>query len=139
MTLRADIENIELCSRYFRHLDLDRDRVDWLGEIFTEDVELLFPSGTISGLSEVREFQVRAAATFARSHHMGANYLVEIHGDIAEIRAHLTAAHIRAESDLSAAFTMGGHFVATTVHTSKGWLINRFEFQVVWQQGAAPA
>ncbi|MCG7205424.1 MULTISPECIES: nuclear transport factor 2 family protein [Streptomyces] len=133
---RADLT--ALADRYVTHLDRDRHRDDWFGAVFTDDVHLTFPMGEYKGIAGLTEFQEMARTTFERTHHTASNYSIDVDGDRATIRAHLTAVHVRKAAEPGVHFTIGGHYEAGAVRTADGWRIDRFVFDLVWHEGQGP-
>ncbi|WP_052423140.1 nuclear transport factor 2 family protein [Nonomuraea candida] len=127
-----------LCDRYVTHLDRDRDDDTWFDAVFTEDVQLVFPMGEYKGMAGLARFQEMARGTFERTHHMSGNYAIEIDGDRARVRAHLTAVHVRRGAEPGGHFDIGGHYEAEAVRTTRGWRIRRFAFDLVWSAGEGP-
>ncbi|QIS02153.1 nuclear transport factor 2 family protein [Nocardia brasiliensis] len=125
-------ELVELFDRYVHHLDFDRDNDAWLGDVFTEDAELVFPHGTFRGMAELREFQRMAYAKYPRSHHLGGNHRVLRDGDTATVTAHLTAVHIGAAVGPTGQMSFGGFGTAAAVRTAAGWRMRRFTFTSAW-------
>ncbi|MFK0171014.1 nuclear transport factor 2 family protein [Streptomyces sp. NPDC090306] len=127
-----------LADRYLAHLDRDRHRDDWFGEVFTDDVRLVFPMGEYRGTAGLAEFQQLARTTFERTHHQGTNYAVDVDGDRAVIRAHLSAVHVKRAAEPGAHFDIGGHYEAVAVRTPDGWRLRDFVFDLVWHAGSGP-
>ncbi|MGW3892671.1 nuclear transport factor 2 family protein [Micromonospora chokoriensis] len=125
----------ELCDRYVLHLDKDRHNDDWFGAVFTDDCHLTFPMGEYKGFDGLAAFQQMARKTFETTHHIGSNYTIVLDGDHADIRAHLTAVHVKRSAEPSAHFDIGGHYEAVAVRTPVGWRIRRFVFDLVWAAG----
>ncbi|MEW2131058.1 nuclear transport factor 2 family protein [Streptomyces sp. NPDC005435] len=144
-TLRAQVrlltdraELTALADRYLAHLDHDRDRDDWLDSVFTQDAHLVFPMGEYRGTAGLAEFQKLARTTFERTHHQGTNHSVDVDGDHARIRAHLTAVHVAHAAEPGVHFDIGGHYEAEAVRTPDGWRLRRFVFDLVWHAGSGP-
>nr|AAK01935.2 JadX [Streptomyces venezuelae ATCC 10712] len=127
-----------VCDRYAMHLDKDRGSDDWFGAVFTDDVHLVFPMGEYKGMDGLAAFQQMARTTFARTHHISGAYAIDLRGDEATVRAHLTAFHVRDAAAPSAHFAIGGHYDAHVVRTPEGWRIRSFTFDLVWNAGEAP-
>ncbi|MFF2847738.1 nuclear transport factor 2 family protein [Streptomyces sp. NPDC058001] len=136
LTDRSEIA--ALTDRYLTHLDRDRHRDDWFGDVFTEDAHLTFPMGEFKGTSGLAEFQEMARKTFERTHHTASALTVTVDGDHARIRAHLTAVHVRRAAEPGEHFDIGGHYDADAVRTPEGWRISRFVFDLVWHAGQGP-
>ncbi|MER5964963.1 nuclear transport factor 2 family protein [Streptomyces sp. NPDC002057] len=137
-TLSDRAEIAAVCDRYAMHLDRNRGDDDWFGAVFTEDVHLVFPMGEYKGMEGLAAFQRMARTTFARTHHLTGAYAIDLRGDEAEVRAHLTAFHVRDPAEPSAHFAIGGHYDARVVRTPAGWRIRSFTFDLVWNAGEAP-
>ncbi|WP_369147315.1 nuclear transport factor 2 family protein [Streptomyces sp. R44] len=137
-TLSDRAEIAAVCERYAMHLDRDRGNDDWFGQVFTDDVHLVFPMGEYKGMEGLAAFQQMARTTFARTHHLTGAYAIDLDGDEARVRAHLTAFHVREPAEPSAHFAIGGHYDAHVVRTPAGWRIRSFVFDLVWNAGEAP-
>ena len=137
LTNRVDVAR--LCDSYVMHLDRDRDSDEWLTEVFTADAHLTFPFGEYRGLSGLAEFQQMARANVERTQHISSNYDIQLAGDTASVRVHLTAVHVLGRSDPGTHFSIGGHYQATAVRTADGWRFSRLIFNLVWNAGELPA
>jgi SnoaL-like domain len=133
---RAEITR--LCDSYVMHLDKDRGNNSWFDSVFTDDVRLTFSWGEFEGMAGLAEFHQMARATFEVSHHIGSNYSIELDGDRAQVRAHMTAVHVRRGEEPGTHFGIGGHYEAEVVRTADGWRIRRFTFDQVWNAGQGP-
>jgi hypothetical protein len=136
LTDRADIA--QLCDSYAMHLDRDRDSDEWVTEVFTADAHLTFPFGEYRGLSGLAEFQHMARTNVDRTQHISSNYDIELAGDTARVRVHLTAVHVLKRADPGTHFSIGGHYEATAVRTAQGWRFSRLIFDLVWNAGLLP-
>ena len=141
-TLLDRAELSELIDRYVLTLDTADHRsrdIDWYRTIFTDDVRLTFPIGEHHGVSGLPEFQRHAKLWWKDTHHQSSNHVFEIDGDLAQLRAQLTATHVAHEADSAAPgsshFDVGGFYEATAVRTARGWRIDRLDFTVVWSTG----
>jgi hypothetical protein len=134
---RAEIE--QLCDRYVMHLDWDRDNDDWLSDVFTDDVQIVFPTGSYDGLDGLAEFQEMGRRNFATSQHISSNNYIELYGDRARVRVHLTAVHVARREEPGQHFTVGGHYEAEAVRTPAGWRFRKFDFAMTWHSGTTPA
>ena len=61
--------------------------------------------------------------TFARTHHISSNYDIQLDGDHARVRVHLTAVHVPLRDEPARHFVIGGHYEAEAVRTEPGWRI----------------
>jgi SnoaL-like domain len=133
---RAEIGR--LCDRYAMHLDRDRDDDTWLGSVFTEDAWLTFPFGEFKGLDGLADFQEMSRSNFARTHHISSTCDIQLDGDQARARVHLTAVHVPSRDEPARHFVIGGYYEAEAVRTARGWRIRRLVFDLVWHAGEAP-
>jgi len=133
---RAEIG--QLCDRYVMHLDRDRYDDAWLGSVFTDDAELTFPFGEFRGMGGLADFQEMSRRTFARTHHISSNYDIQLDGDHARVRVHLTAVHVPLRDEPARHFVIGGHYEAEAVRTLSGWRFRRLDFDLVWNAGQPP-
>lgn len=115
--LNDRFEVAQLCDRYILHLDKDRAHDSWLDSIFTDDVHLTFPFGEFKGIDGLAGFQQMARTTFARTHHISANHIVDLDGDHARVHAHLMAVHVRQADEPAGHFDIGGHYEAQARRT----------------------
>lgn len=133
---RAEIA--QLCDRYVMHLDKDRDNDGWLSSVFTDDAQLVFPTGEYEGMAGLLEFQQMSRENFAGSHHISANPYIDLDGDRAEVRVPLVAVHVGRREEPGKHFDVGGHYEAEAVRTPRGWRFRRFSFDMVWHAGEVP-
>lgn len=138
LALAERAELTQLCDRYVLHLDRDRDSDDWLTSVFTADAHLTFPFGEYRGLAGLAEFQQMARSNVDRTHHIASTYDIELDGDTARVRVHLTAVHVLHREDPGTHFAIGGHYEATAIRTAEGWRFSRLVFDLVWNAGQPP-
>ena len=128
----------QLCDRYAMHLDRDRDDDAWLGSVFTDDARLTFPFGEFKGMDGLAAFQEMSRSNFARTHHISSNCDIQLDGDQARVRVHLTAVHVPVRDEPARHFVIGGYYEAEALRTARGWRIRRLVFDLVWHAGEAP-
>ncbi|PSJ25308.1 nuclear transport factor 2 family protein [Streptosporangium nondiastaticum] len=144
--LRAELRSLadrveirELFDRYVAALDtVDEESYDdaWFRTVFTDDVRLVFPVGDHRGVTGLCAFQRTAKARWARTHHIGANCVVDVTGDRAAVRSHQLATHShRDDPRTTEHLSVGGHYTAEAVRTDAGWRFSRMEFHPVWLAG----
>ena len=110
---------------------LDEGRYDELGSVYTDDIELRFPSGDMRGLDAVTEIARRRGERYDRVQHISTDLLVDVDGDSARVRTNHWAVHVHA----------GGRFEAGLVHhfdaarTPAGWRLTRGRADVIWRAG----
>jgi hypothetical protein len=136
--LTDQAELARLCDSYVIHLDRDRDDDAWLSSVFTEDAWLTFPMGEYKGLDGLLAFQEMSRTNFALSHHTASNYDIDVDGDSAHARVHLTAVHVASSENPLGHFDIGGHYEADAVRTPEGWRFRRLIFDLVWSSGGTP-
>lgn len=132
-------EIADLIDRYVVLLDTqDEHGFDdtWPPAIFTEDVEMSFPVGGHKGLPGLAEFHYEAKRKFDRTHHIAANYLIDINGDQADVRFHMRATHVH--KGAGELFDIGGHYTGEAVRTVHGWRFRRWAFHWTWSAGPKP-
>jgi hypothetical protein len=133
LTDRAEIS--ELIDRYITAFDVltERPRDDaWYRNIFTDDVRLTFPVGSHRGITGLAEFQRTAKAKWARTHHLTSNYVIDVDGDRATVRAHLLATHVYAGDAPQGRLSVGSHADAAAIRTQAGWRLRELTFGLVW-------
>lgn len=125
-------ELLTLFDLYLRVPDDNRWQREWLATIFTEDVVLNFGFALHEGLEGLAEFGRVAHARFERSHHVGANCVIKLDGDRANVHAKVIATHVPH-------LTMGGEYVIEAVRTGEGWRYQRVKLNVIWTAGITNA
>lgn len=140
ITLEERIQTLEdraaltdLVSRLYRLLD--EERYDQLATVYTDDVELNFPSAHMSGLDEASAMAHRRAERYDRMLHSNSDVLIELDGDSATIRANHLAVHVHPGDDLSSHFDAGIVHVFEASRTDDGWRLHRGRAHVIWTGG----
>jgi hypothetical protein len=119
-----DVKQIErLVFRFTRAIDhrLPAKRRRLLCEIFTEDIEVNYVTGTWKGLQECLETFDRAVARFTWTHHAISNHEIEVCGDTASAEYVVTAAHGIEDGSVIYA---GNRYYQRLVRDGEGWLIS---------------
>jgi hypothetical protein len=134
-TTRSEIAG--LVDRYLCSLDRRKLDKDWAGGFFTEDAVAEFPIGKAEGLDEIVANARRGVLRFARTQHLGMNYLVDpsLGGGGASARWNQVNHHVHPEGDL---FSSGTWSEADFVQTPAGWRIARTTMHVTWTSGRPP-
>ncbi|MEU2249781.1 nuclear transport factor 2 family protein [Streptomyces sp. NPDC019224] len=135
-----------LIDRYIVLLDIqDENGFDssWPSTIFTEDVRMHFPIGTVKGIEKVAEFHHAAKVRFDRTLHVGASHDIALAGDTARVRMHVVATHVHAplpgQADrIGPLFDIGGYYSGEAVRTRNGWRLREWGFRLVWADGPGP-
>ncbi|MEU6895971.1 nuclear transport factor 2 family protein [Streptomyces sp. NPDC046557] len=141
LTDRAEI--VELVDRYVTLLDTQDDYGfddAWTRSVFTEDCRLEFPVGRFEGLDGLAHFHFEKKAKFDRTHHLAANYGINLKGDVAILRVHLIASHVHLHDgpDPGGRFDIGGYSEGEAVRTLDGWRLRSWKFNLKWSAGDGP-
>lgn len=139
-SLKAQI--VELINRYFAAVD-DRSLDLSLAEAtFAPDGKIVRPNGAeLVGPAVICEGQNESFARFRATHHVMTNYVVDLVGERARVRANVIATHLWAPGQgdpnaLESHFTAGGVITADVVRLERGWRIATLENRVVWRTGS---
>jgi len=137
MDIRIKSEIVDLVDRYLRSLDERKLDNDWAREFFTEDAVAAFPIGNAEGIGEIVSCTRLGVLRFARTQHLGLNYLVDasLRGDGASARWNQVNHHVHPDGDL---FSTGTWSEADFVRAPAGWRIARAAMHVTWTSGRAP-
>ncbi|OBA71282.1 hypothetical protein A5641_10555 [Mycobacterium sp. 1554424.7] len=137
MDIRIKSEIAELVDRYLRSLDERNFDEDWARGFYTEDAVVTFPIGNAEGIGGILANTRHGVLQFARTQHLGLNYLVDAGpgGVGASARWNQVNHHVHPEGDL---FSSGTWCEAEFVHTSAGWRIARTTMHVTWTSGRPP-
>ncbi|MGP4112177.1 nuclear transport factor 2 family protein [Streptomyces sp. 4N509B] len=140
--LRDRMEIVDLMDRYLRSLDEDETYdEDWARAYVTEDVRSEVPVGEAVGWREVARQTEAALAQFERTHHVGANHVVDLDGDRAAVRCNAVMTHLHPAAlreRLGERFTVGGVVEGEVVRTAAGWRLARVAIRPVWFDGQPP-
>jgi hypothetical protein len=124
----------DLVSRLYALLD--EERFDELDTVYTDDVELDFPSAHMHGLGEAMAMARRRAERYARMFHGSTDVLVErLDGDSAALRTNHVSVHVHPGDDLGSHFDAGIVHEFDAVRTPGGWRLSRGQARVVWTGG----
>ncbi|WP_167336150.1 nuclear transport factor 2 family protein [Amycolatopsis alba] len=85
----------------------------------------------------------RRKLKFQATHHSISGHLVEVEGDVARLRATMTAVHVwapelRDELSLGSHFTAGSVITGEAVRTGEGRRFRDMELRIVWRDGFMP-
>lgn len=132
---------MELISRYFAAIDdkrLDRSNV---AAAFSHDAQIVRPNGTtLVGRDAIFDGHSESFARFRGTHHVTSDYVIDVVGDEAHIRANMTAMHLWKveEGDthsLQSHFIAGGVLQAVAFRTVAGWRLRQLSNRVCWRTG----
>jgi hypothetical protein len=137
MDIKITSEIVELVDRYLCSLDERTFDGGWAREFFTDDAVVEFPIGSAAGIDEIVSDTRLGVLRFARTQHLGLNYLVSesLRGDGTSARWNQVNHHIQPEGDL---FSTGTWSEADFVETPAGWRIARTTMHVIWTSGRPP-
>ncbi|MFC4909026.1 nuclear transport factor 2 family protein [Actinomadura gamaensis] len=138
-TLADRAEITALLDRYARALDdralPDRALETTLPGLLTPDVTVGPPADDHSGLSEATRHLTESLASFGATQHSYTNYLIDLDGDEAAIRANSFAACVLVDSgDLR---TTGGVLTAEATRTPYGWRLRSVTIAPTWETTAS--
>jgi hypothetical protein len=134
MTTKSEIT--ELIDRHLCSLDERNFDEAWARRFFAEDAVVAFPIGNAEGIDEIVSNTRLGVLRFARTQHLGMNYLIDASTRGASARWNQVNHHVQPEGDL---FTSGTWSEADFVHTPAGWRIARTAMHVTWTSGRPPA
>ncbi|MFI5781953.1 nuclear transport factor 2 family protein [Nocardia sp. NPDC051570] len=138
MTTNATVktEIIEQIDHSLRALD--ERKFDELRSHFTEDVAAEYPIGHVHGIEQLLASTEAGVLRYARTQHLGLNYLVDIapDGERATAGWNQICHHVHPEGDV---FTVGTHCQAELIRTTVGWQVNHTTMQAIWTTGRPPA
>jgi hypothetical protein len=123
----------DLLSRYC--FAADTRNLTLLDEVFTEDVECVFQTGSRTGRDNVREFMGGILATLTATQHNLTSSVVTATPDGAEGTTYLIVQHVRAGAAGGETFAMGGTYYDRFRRESGAWRIRRRELVGSWRSG----
>ncbi len=93
------------------------------------------------GPHDILAGQTQSFARFRATHHVTSDYVIEVNGDTAQVRANLTAMHLwdHGEGDpcwIESYFFVGDVIRAGARRTPSGWRLTGLEVRTVWRTGA---
>jgi hypothetical protein len=135
ITIKSEIG--ELVDRYLCSLDERTFDEDWARGFFIEDAVVEFPIGNAEGIDGIVANTRLGVLRFARTQHLGMNYLVDgsFRGDGASARWNQVNHHVHPAGDL---FSSGTWSKADFVHTPAGWRMAHTTMHVTWTVGRPP-
>jgi SnoaL-like domain len=131
-----------LLSRYFRAIDDKCLDLTIVKATFTTDGRVVRPNGSaLIGWEDIFNSQKKSFARFRATHHVTTDYVIEITGDTAQVRANLTAMHLWSDDEcdpnsLQTHFVAGGVLLVLAKRTSDGWRISELVNRNTWRSGA---
>jgi SnoaL-like domain len=131
----------ELLVRYFRALDEKDFTLATMESIFTSDVSIERPNGSVlHGLADILSNQRESFTRFKATQHLLVGCDVRLDDVTAHVRGNLIALHLWAdgygEPDKDENyFLAGGVVTARAEHTISGWRLSALKNDVVWRRG----
>jgi 3-phenylpropionate/cinnamic acid dioxygenase small subunit len=113
---------------------LDEDLLADPHAMFTLDVSVQTPGGSVQGIDLVAAQARRTHSSEQRTQHFITNLLIELHGDLATVRSNLFITFTDRATSNDPRF-MGGDQRFEVVWTPQGWRISRMEITPVWRSG----
>jgi hypothetical protein len=133
---------VEVINRYFAAVD-DKCLDFALAEsTFAPEGKMVRPNGAeMVGPAAICEGQNESFARFRATQHVMTNYVVDLVGEHARVRANVIATHLWAPGQgdpiaLESHFTAGGVITVEVVRLEGGWRITRLENRIVWRTGS---
>jgi hypothetical protein len=131
----------ELLIRYFRALDEKDFALETMESIFTSDVRIERPNGSIlNGPADILSNQKESFGRFKATQHLLVGCDVRLDEATAQVRGNVIALHLWAdgfgEPDKDDNyFLAGGVVTAKAGRTNSGWRISALKNDVVWRRG----
>ena len=123
----------DLLSRYC--FAVDARNLAALDEVFTEDVDCVFQTGSRTGRDNVREFMGGILANLtATQHNLTSSVVTESAGG-AEGTTYLVVQHVREGAEGGETYAMGGTYHDRFRRAGAGWRICRRELVGSWRSG----
>jgi hypothetical protein len=124
----------DVLTRYCRALDWLDDEL--LGTVFTADAEIDY--GFFKGTGEeFVPFLMSLERSFQRRWHLGANVIVKVSDDTAEVESHCQAGAVSIDGPVETTNLFGGRYLDTLVRADDGWRIRRRSFVLDWQHSTS--
>lgn len=131
MTATDRLDIAELFAR-LAHL-LDKNNVDDLHTVYTEDVEVHSPrGGELHGLAAATRYLRDSQVVTERTHHLNTDILITLDGDQAEASANQLVYFFREGEPPHQ--KSGLHMSATAVRTPVGWRFRKAGITLVWTE-----
>jgi ketosteroid isomerase-like protein len=123
----------DLLSRY--SIAVDSRNLALLDEVFTEDVQCVFQTGSGNGRDAVRDFMWSVLKHLTATQHNITSSVVTASGDEAEGTSYLVVQHLRTGAEGGETFAMGGTYYDRFRRENGAWRIYRRELIGSWRSG----
>jgi hypothetical protein len=146
----ADLQNAldrqeiaQILSRFFATIDDQKLNAESVERTYTPQATFSGPAGSHSGHADILKAEQFIYSKFQTTHHSITDYIIDVDGDSARLRANMTAMHVwakevRDELSLDAHFIAGAVWTGATTRTPAGWRFNELTLSIVWRQGWMP-
>ncbi len=114
---------------------VDTGDFDALAALFTDDGALELPFGRLPA-AEIAEGSRVALGQYAATHHLSANYALEIDGDSASSRSYFQAVHVLTTDDPGSHADIGGRYDNTYRRVDGHWRFVVVHLTFVWTHGS---
>lgn len=130
-------------SSYWAAIDEHEVTAETVAALYTGDGRWNSPAGPAIGREAILKAEQFIYGKFQATHHSTTDHLVELDGDVARLRANMTAIHVwapevRDELSLQSHFTAGGVVTGEAIRTDAGWRFRELTLRVVWREGWMP-
>jgi hypothetical protein len=117
-----------------------RNFTEKLPDLFVDDASVNLPPGDEDhdGIVGLDAYHERTMVPFGPTHHVFANYLIDVQGNTAAFRANTLVTHVIPESGQEGAshlFIAGGVLTGTAMRTGNIWKFSQIKLDPVWRQG----
>jgi len=142
--LREIIERTQISDlliRYFGAVDDKRIDMEIVKATFANGAKIIRPDGTaIVGQENILDAHLKSFARFKATHHVIANFIVEIKNDLATLRSNIIANHMWADDENNPSlnnkhFLADGVLSAQAIKVDDHWRISELKNHVVWRTG----
>jgi len=140
--LHDRVQISELLSRYCSIVDDKNITEETVATVFAADGQYVKPNGAATiGPRAIAEEEGKIFSRFRATHHVSSDHIIEFDGNIAYLRANMTAMHIWGQGEidpftLESHFLAGGVFKAIAIITDNGWRFSELSTRIVWRTGA---
>ena len=134
-------DHTEIARRLYEYaLGIDTRDYALLRSVFTDRITMDFQdySGQAPATLDADDWVAGCRRLFDgldATHHVMTNPIIDIQGDAAHCRMHMTAEHFLKNERGSSLYAIGGYYVDQLSRTDGRWLINAVTLKLLWQRG----
>ena len=131
----------DLLIRYFRSIDDKQFDINIIESTFTGEARIVRPNGSVTfGHENILDVNRKSFARFKATHHVTTDYIIDITGDTAMVRANLTGMHLWAEDENNPipgnkSFHAGVVITAKATRIENKWRLDELTYRNVWRTG----